>query len=82
MSRELPDGPIPLALERHINNRVLQATAHALPFLLLGIVFLMTTKPSLGGSILVMAVALTLSIVVGVLIPRPAGARRAQTVVE
>jgi hypothetical protein len=82
MARELPDGPIPPALERHIHNRVLQGTAHALPLLLLGIVFLMTTKPSLGGSILVMAVALTLSIVVGVLMPRPTSARKAQTAAQ
>jgi hypothetical protein len=82
MARELPDGPIQPALQRHIDNRVLQATARALPLLLLGIVFLMTTKPSLGGSILVMAVALTLSISVGVLMPRPAIVRKAQTAAQ
>jgi hypothetical protein len=82
MARELPDGPIPPALERRIHNRTLQATARALPLMLLGIVFLMTTKPSLGGSILVMAVALALSLGVGVLMPRPTGARRAQTVAQ
>jgi Predicted integral membrane protein (DUF2269) len=82
LARELPDGPIPSALQRHIHNRVLQATARALPLLLLGIVFLMTTKPSLGGSILVMAVALTLSLAVGVLIPRPTSDRKAQTAVQ
>jgi hypothetical protein len=71
LARKLPDGPIPPELHRHIYNKVLQATARALPLLLLGIVFLMTTKPSLGGSILVMAVALTLGIVVGVLTTAP-----------
>src|SRR5215469_16644401 len=70
LARKLPDGPIPPELHRHIDNKVLQATARALPLLLLGIVFLMTTKPSLGGSILVMVVALALSIIVGVLARR------------
>jgi hypothetical protein len=76
-ARELPNGPIPAELSRHIHNKVLQATARALPLVLLGIVFLMTTKPSLGGSILVMALALALSIVVGVLAPRPTRAQKA-----
>jgi hypothetical protein len=71
LADKLPDGPIPPALSRRIYNPILQASARALPLLLLGIVFLMTTKPSLGGSIIVMVIALALGLVVGILGTRP-----------
>jgi len=43
--------------------------------LLLGIVFLMTTKPALTGSLIVMAVVLALGLASGLLVPRVTRAR-------
>ena len=39
-------------------------------FMLIGIVFLMTTKPSLAGSLIVMLVALALGLASGLLVSR------------
>ena len=66
-TRELPDGPLTDTLFRRIHDPILQALAYTLITLLLGIVFLMTTKPSLVTSILAMGVALFL----GLLVPLP-----------
>ena len=49
---------------------ILLAAPQALTALLLGVVFLMTTKPSLVGSIIVMAVVLVLGLAWGLLIAR------------
>ncbi|HEY7982889.1 MAG TPA: hypothetical protein VID73_01895 [Ktedonobacterales bacterium] len=65
-----PDGPIPPALEQRIHDPVLRATVRALPVLLLGIVFLMTTKPPLAGAVVAMVVALAVGLVWGALPPR------------
>ena len=56
------EGKISLALWQRIHNPVLWATSQTTVVLLLGIVFLMTTKPNLGGSLIVMAVALALGL--------------------
>jgi hypothetical protein len=68
LAQETPDGPIPETLERLIHNSVLRTAVQTLPLLLLGIVFLMTTKPSLIGSLIVMAVALALGLVSSLLL--------------
>ncbi len=62
IAREAPDGPLPEALDARIHDPVLGIALFTLAALLLGIVFLMTTKPSLAGSILVMVVALVLGL--------------------
>jgi len=80
LARKAPDGPLPEELERCIRDPILLAAPQALTALLLGVVFLMTTKPSLVGSIIVMAVALVLGLAWGLLIARqgahPGAARR------
>ena len=63
MTRELPDGLLPDALERQTHNPILFTSAHTLVAILLGIVFLMTTKPSLVASLLTMAAAMVLGLV-------------------
>ncbi len=68
LAQETPDGPIPATLERLIHNPVLRTAVQTLAILLLGIVFLMTTKPSLIGSLIVMAVALALGLVSSLLL--------------
>ncbi len=70
LAREVPDGPLPELLERRTHDPVLGTALQTLATLLLGIVFLMTTKPSLIGSLIVMAVALLLGLASGVLVSR------------
>ncbi len=63
MAREVPSGPLPDALDRRTRDPILGTSAHTLVAILLGIVFLMTTKPALFMSLVVMAVALALGLV-------------------
>jgi len=75
-AREAPDGPLPEALARSIHDPVLLTAVQTLTVLLLGVVFLMTTKPSLGGSLIAMGVALILGLAWSVLASRTRGPRR------
>jgi uncharacterized membrane protein len=63
LAREVPDGPLSAAVERRTHDPILGTSAHTLVAALLGIVFLMTTKPSLITSILVMVLASALGLV-------------------
>ena len=72
LAREAPDGPLPESLEQRTHDPVLGTALQTLAALLLGIVFLMTTKPSLTGSLIVMAVALALGLASSLFIFRPA----------
>src|SRR5436305_6058391 len=78
LARKAPDGPLPEELERYIRDPVLLTTPQTLTALLLGVVFLMTTKPSLVGSLVVMAVALVLGLAWGLLISRMTPTRTGQ----
>ena len=62
-TREVPDGPLSDALLSRTHDPILLTGAATLTTLLLGIVFLMTTKPALVVAILVMAVTLVLALV-------------------
>jgi hypothetical protein len=62
-TRELPDGPLPYALERQTHHPILFTSAHMLVAILLGIVFLMTNKPFLLLSLLAMTLAAVLGLV-------------------
>lgn len=68
LERSAPEGEISLALWQHIHDPILWATSQTTAVLLLGIVFLMTTKPNLGGSLIVMAVALVLGLLSSLLV--------------
>ncbi len=70
LAREVPDGPLPQSLEQRIHDPILGTSLQTVTILLLGIVFLMTNKPSLIGSLIVMAVALVLGVVSGALVSR------------
>jgi Predicted integral membrane protein (DUF2269) len=63
LAREVPSGPLPDTLDRRTHDPILGISAHTLVAILLGIVFLMTTKPALFMSLVVMAVALALGLV-------------------
>jgi Predicted integral membrane protein (DUF2269) len=70
LAREAPDGPLPQALERRTHDPILATVLQTVAALLLGIVFLMTTKPAFTGSLIVMAVALALGLASGLLVSR------------
>jgi hypothetical protein len=70
-TREAPDGSLPSQLSARIYDPVLFTVLLVQAVLLLGIVFLMTTKPGLASSIIVMGVALVLGLASGVLVLRP-----------
>ena len=70
LAREAPDGELSEALERHLDDPVLATVCTTVAALLLGLVFLMTTKPNLVGSLIVMVVALLLGLAAGVLVSR------------
>jgi hypothetical protein len=68
LAREAPDGPLPLSLQQHIHDPILSTAIQTVIALLLGIVFLMTTKPALIAAIIVMVVALALGLASGLLV--------------
>ena len=73
LARETPeraDGSLPESLERRIHDPILSTTVQTITALLLGIVFLMTTKPSLAGALIVIAIALVLGLASGLLVSR------------
>jgi hypothetical protein len=63
LGREVPSGPLPDALDRRTHDPILGTSAHTLVAILLGIVFLMTTKPALFMSLLAMTAAAVLGLV-------------------
>jgi hypothetical protein len=65
MADESPDGPIPQGLSTRIHDPVLATALYAGITILLGIVFLMTNKPPLSTSIIVMVIALVLGFATG-----------------
>src|SRR6185437_2870118 len=70
LARETPDGPLPPELFARTHDPVFLTTPQTAMALLLGIVFLMTNKPSLSVAILVMALALVLGLASGMLVVR------------
>ena len=70
LAQEAPDGPLPQSLEQRTHDPVLLIALQTIATLLLGIVFLMTTKPALTGSLIVIAIALALGLASGALASR------------
>jgi hypothetical protein len=60
----MPDGALPEVVERRIHDPVLGTATYLLVALVLGIEFLMTTKPALDGSTVTMVVSVMLGVVV------------------
>jgi hypothetical protein len=65
LASQAHDGPVPAPVRTRIHDPVLGASLHALAAVLLGIVFLMTTKPALAGAIAVMVAAIGSGAVAG-----------------
>jgi hypothetical protein len=80
LAQEAPDGPLPQALQQRIHDPILGTALQTVTVLLLGIVFLMTTKPELTGSIIVMAVALVLGLASGLFFSRATRTRQLEAV--
>jgi hypothetical protein len=70
LARDAPDGPLSPEILARTHDPVLLTTPQTAVALLLGIVFLMTNKPSLPLAILVMALALVLGLTSGALVVR------------
>ncbi len=70
MAREAPGGELSGTLEQHLDDPVLATACTTVLVLLLGLVFLITTKPNLAGSLIVMVVALLLGLAAGALVSR------------
>ena len=81
LAQETPDGPLPQSLEQRTHDPVLLTALQTITVLLLGIVFLMTNKPSATISLITMAVALVVGLASGVLASR-VGRSRGQRVPE
>lgn len=64
-AREMPDGPLPEMLAASTHDPLLAIGAQCMATMLLGVVFLMTTKPGFALAALVMAAALTLGLLTG-----------------
>jgi len=71
LMRETPDGPLADAHILRIHDPVLVRAASTLATMLLGIVFLMTIKPQLFTSILVMGIAVFVGLIVSLLFRSP-----------
>ncbi len=67
LTREAPDGVVSEDLKRRIDDPVLAVVVQAVATLLLGLIFLMITKPGLLASIIVVAVALLLGVTASLL---------------
>lgn len=65
MARETADGPLPAALGERIHDPILAVGLQTAAAIVLGIVFMMTTKPALAGSMTTMVVALALGLASG-----------------
>lgn len=71
LSQELPEGaPLSEKLAQHTHDRFLATTLQTVAALLLGLIFLMTNKPDVLTSLLVMAIALLLGLASSVLVRR------------
>jgi hypothetical protein len=64
MVRETPDGPLSDVQIRRTHDPVLVIAASTLATVLLGIIFLMTTKPQLVTSMLVMGIAVFVGLII------------------
>lgn len=65
IAREAPEGPLPEALAVRTRDPLLVTGAQTMATLLLGVVFLMTTKPALGVAVGVMGAAFALGLISG-----------------
>ena len=71
LSREIraaQSESVPAPLVARIRDRAMWATEYGISGLLLGIVFLMTVKPDLTGSVLALSIGLLAGVLIGILV--------------
>ncbi len=78
LAKEAADGPLPPSLEESIHDPVLGTALYTLTALLFGIIFLMTNKPALDSSILVIVIAGALGLLSSLTLWRGRGRKRPQ----
>lgn len=66
-AEEAPTGPLPPALLSQRDDRILWASCCTFTGILIGIVFLMTVKPGLVGSLATIVVAVALGLIMSIL---------------
>lgn len=66
LAEESPDGPLSPQLQQRLADPVIGAALFLLLALLLGIIYLMTTKPALVSSILAMVIAPVVGLIAGI----------------
>jgi len=71
---EMSDGPLPALVEQRIHDPLLGTAVYLMVALLLGIVFLMTIKPALDGSL----TAIVVSVILGGIFSLPLWRARAR----
>ncbi len=76
LSREAADGPLPATLSVPIHDPLLGTALQTVAAVVLGIVFLMTNKPSFNGAILVMGIFVLLGLASSLPLWRVARTRR------
>jgi len=77
-AREAPEGGVPGGLTRRINDPMLWTSVQTMMFAALGMVYLMTVKPGVVGSLVAMAVAFGLGLAsVQPILRRPPAGRSA-----
>ncbi len=79
LSQAAADGPLPALLSTHIHDPMLGTALQTVTAVVLGIVFLMTNKPSLGAAILAIIVFLMLGLASSLPLWRAAHARRVRS---
>lgn len=70
LAAEAPDGPVPERLQTRLHDPILGTALHTLAAVVVGVVFLMTTKPPLTGAIAAMTVAIGLGAASGLPLAR------------
>jgi len=60
-----PEGPLPAAIAMRARNPVLWVATNAITVTALGIVYLMTVKPDVAGSLIALGVSLVIGLAVG-----------------
>ncbi|HEY8492130.1 MAG TPA: DUF2269 family protein [Dehalococcoidia bacterium] len=76
-AKDAPDGPVQGALRARILDPVLWTTVQTMSVVAVGIVFLMTVKPGIAGSLVTLVVALALGLASSIPAWRRAAAVRA-----
>jgi hypothetical protein len=68
LAHTLPDGPLPIILAERTHDRALRLALHTMTAMLFGIVFLMTTKPTLMSALGAMVISALLGLASSVLL--------------